>query len=137
MDEIKRIQKIRAEEKRILKEKIAEEKIREEKRQKAEDERIKEWERKFDAEQKIKGKEDAIIHSATISQGNSGGPLINACGRVLGINTFISTSEVRTLNIALSVSGLRQFLSDAAIDFYETDETCNPRLIQTDPASDP
>ena len=89
------------------------------------------------AEQKIKGKEDAIIHSATISQGNSGGPLINACGRVLGINTFISTSEVRTLNIALSVSGLRQFLSDAEIDFSETDETCNPRLIQTDPASDP
>jgi hypothetical protein len=85
------------------------------------------------AEQKIKGKEDAIIHSATISQGNSGGPLINTCGRVLGINTFISTSEVRTLNIALSVSGLRQFLKDAAIDFYETDEACSPRLVTLEP----
>ena len=85
------------------------------------------------AEQKIKGKEDAIIHSATISMGNSGGPLINTCGRVLGINTFISTSEVRTLNVALSVSGLRQFLIEAAIEFHETDEACSPRLVAIEP----
>ena len=82
------------------------------------------------AEQKIKNTENAIIHSATSSQGNSGGPLANACGRVLGINTFTSSSEVRTLNIALSGLGLMQFLSEAQVDFSKSTEVCRPSLIQ-------
>lgn len=88
------------------------------------------------AEQKIKATEDAIVHSAAISQGNSGGPLTNACGRVLGINTFISTSEVRTLNIALSVSGLGRFLNETGTAFEATNEICSPRLVPKDPTSD-
>ena len=32
-----------------------------------------------------------VVHSADISQGNSGGPLVDRCGRVVGINTFIDT----------------------------------------------
>src|SRR5690606_1509179 len=30
----------------------------------------------------------ALQHSAPINQGNSGGPLIDSCGRVLGVNTI-------------------------------------------------
>jgi S1-C subfamily serine protease len=33
---------------------------------------------------------EVLTHSAKISQGNSGGPLFDACGRVVGINTFIA-----------------------------------------------
>lgn len=33
-----------------------------------------------------------IAHSAPISGGNSGGPLVDMCGRTLGINTFINVS---------------------------------------------
>lgn len=34
-----------------------------------------------------------VVHDAVISKGNSGGPLIDQCGRVAGINTFISNRE--------------------------------------------
>ena len=35
-----------------------------------------------------------IIHSATVSQGSSGGPLVNTAGQVVGINTFIKLDDV-------------------------------------------
>ena len=84
------------------------------------------------AEQKFGNTENAIVHSATISQGNSGGPLTNTCGEVLGVNTFISTTEIRTLNIALSVEGLKQFLTETGIEFNEVSELCNPSLVQSE-----
>ncbi|WP_374405005.1 trypsin-like peptidase domain-containing protein [Pelagerythrobacter sp.] len=31
---------------------------------------------------------DTILHTATIARGNSGGPLLDGCGRVIGVNSF-------------------------------------------------
>lgn len=31
---------------------------------------------------------DTILHTASIARGNSGGPLLDGCGRVLGVNSF-------------------------------------------------
>jgi len=36
---------------------------------------------------------ETILHTAAIGGGNSGGPLVDACGRVLGVNSFGSISD--------------------------------------------
>lgn len=43
-----------------------------------------------------------IQHTAPISQGNSGGPLINSRGEVVGVNTLASGPGVQNLNFAIS-----------------------------------
>ncbi|KAF0222770.1 MAG: Trypsin-like serine protease typically periplasmic containing C-terminal PDZ [Rhodospirillaceae bacterium] len=53
-----------------------------------------------------------IAHSAPISGGNSGGPLVDMCGRVLGINTFINVAEKQGTNagFALAANDLTTYL---------------------------
>lgn len=41
---------------------------------------------------RVKGIE-SIVHTAKINQGNSGGPLTDDCGRVIGINTFATADN--------------------------------------------
>jgi hypothetical protein len=68
---------------------------------------------------------DLILHSATVSPGNSGGPLVDRCGRVVGVNTFVRSEETyRRMNYALAADELMKFLNDNGLDVNEVAEVC-------------
>ena len=58
-----------------------------------------------------------IVHTADVLQGYSGGPLMDACGRVIGVNTFIQVDRTQAakMNNAISVSDLVGFLRSKGI----------------------
>ena len=65
--------------------------------------------------QKVFGEVLAFVHTAQISGGNSGGPLVNQCGDVMGMNTFINSSTDGVRNFSLVSSELLRFLSRSMV----------------------
>ena len=66
-----------------------------------------------------------IVHTALISQGNSGGPLANERGQVVGINTMISldNESYRQTSLALPSSDIRAFLKEKGIELPAAPQT--------------
>ncbi|MDJ0993786.1 MAG: trypsin-like peptidase domain-containing protein [Dinoroseobacter sp.] len=73
---------------------------------------------------------DVVVHSAPISTGNSGGPLIDTCGRVVGVNTFVVQGPLRNLNFALASAELLDFLQAAGALPNVVSQPCRPQVAR-------
>ena len=67
-----------------------------------------------------------LPHTAQISKGNSGGPLVDQCGRVVGIDTFesVQQDEAVHLNYALEASDAAAFLKSKHINVTVVNGAC-------------
>lgn len=84
---------------------------------------------------------DVIQHDAEVRSGNSGGPLINSNGQVIGINTS-SVLSVASLNYTLNIDYVHNILTDLNIPYNvkpeqieETVSTATERADVTEPVS--
>ena len=61
----------------------------------------------------------AIQSDAAINPGNSGGPLVDSCGRIVGISTFITRADAGDSPFAFALAGPRKVLAvEAARDAH-------------------
>ncbi len=69
---------------------------------------------------------DTILHTAPIASGNSGGPLIDNCGRILGANSFGSLSDGNDAEFGFAVSSreILSFLRKAGVKVGLTATPC-------------
>lgn len=69
---------------------------------------------------------DTLLHTAPIARGSSGGPLLDTCGRVIGVNSFGAESEGADAGFYFAISNreLLPFLRANAITPQINDQPC-------------
>ena len=66
-----------------------------------------------------------IQHTAVVNHGMSGGPLLDLCGRVIGVDTAYYPGG-RNVNLSLSAADVTPYLQRQNIAYKATKEVCNP-----------
>jgi S1-C subfamily serine protease len=74
-----------------------------------------------------RGRTEIVMHTAPIYNGHSGGPLVDRCGRVVGINTYrhADPQALEVANFAISAGTIMVFLRDNAIPFTMAPGDCS------------
>jgi TPR repeat protein len=77
--------------------------------------------------QRPNGQAEIIMHTAQIYSGNSGGPLVDYCGRIVGMNTYrlADSKHQEQANYAISASTIMIFLRDHGIPFRTAPGDCS------------
>ena len=67
-----------------------------------------------------------LLHTANIARGNSGGPLVDGCGRVIGINSFMTRADEGDAGFAFAVAAreLTAFLAEARQSYNGIGTAC-------------
>ena len=69
---------------------------------------------------------EVLLHTASIARGNSGGPLLDRCGRVIGINSAITRGEEgdAAFGFAIALTRVQRFLAQAEQRYAATAAPC-------------
>ena len=83
---------------------------------------------------------EVLLHTAGIARGNSGGPLLDQCGRVIGVNSAITRAEEgdSTFGFAIADTEFAAFLREAGQAYASTGADCvsvEDRLKQDEAAA--
>jgi S1-C subfamily serine protease len=70
-----------------------------------------------------------IVHTASIAKGNSGGPLVDGCSRVVGVNTFINVDQSQSakINYAIRSQAMASFLQSAGASVRADPRPCGTK----------